>query len=458
MTKFDTVYKMASDSLNESHLGESAWGNLAAGALATGLLFGTTPKTMAATAPNQPTMATVASQTNMAAPEKRPKSFEDFRDNYMMPVYYAKVDGLPMLSSEAETFAGPRYDMILGKFITFHETGGRYVPKGKKGSYIVRDGTNYVQRLPDPKVGYNIGDGITLNDGVTKFPRLVAKYLRRGVAYDKNWNPLMTTKGIARKIEYLDASVAAAVASDYRAENRAELKKVLLKRGVDYDDLDAFAKLAVEDLAFTCGQNIPYRKMMEALAKSPPDYVRAAYEICNSSDYESFVGLRKRRINDAHLMLMAAKRNGGLDIYMGKLGIESPQQSGGYEEESEKTGMLKHTIAAGDTLWGIARKFHSTVDEICTDNNMRPTDVLRVGHTIYIRPVKGQNMDAAQKKALKPAAPVKLSSTAQYHTVVSGETFSGIAYKNGLRLNQLKSLNPGINYDRIKPGQKVRIK
>lgn len=45
----------------------------------------------------------------------------------------------------------------------------------------------------------------------------------------------------------------------------------------------------------------------------------------------------------------------------------------------------------------------------------------------------------------------------KWHTVRSGETISGIAHKYGKSQSTIKKLNPGLNIDRIRPGQKIRV-
>ena len=45
----------------------------------------------------------------------------------------------------------------------------------------------------------------------------------------------------------------------------------------------------------------------------------------------------------------------------------------------------------------------------------------------------------------------------KWHTVRSGETISGIAHKYGKSQAAIKKLNPGLNIDKIRPGQKIRV-
>ena len=52
---------------------------------------------------------------------------------------------------------------------------------------------------------------------------------------------------------------------------------------------------------------------------------------------------------------------------------------------AEAAAMKWHTIKSGDTLSGIARKYHTTVRELCRLNSMKESSILRVGKKIRVR-------------------------------------------------------------------------
>ena len=46
--------------------------------------------------------------------------------------------------------------------------------------------------------------------------------------------------------------------------------------------------------------------------------------------------------------------------------------------------MVIYFVKEGDTLWKIAKKFKSTMEEIATVNNIEDVDKLNVGEQLYI--------------------------------------------------------------------------
>ena len=98
-------------------------------------------------------------------------------------------------------------------------------------------------------------------------------------------------------------------------------------------------------------------------------------------------------------------------------------------------GDTYYTVVSGDTLSGIAAKFGVTVAQLCEWNNISNPDLIYVGQQLI----------------------VKKGSTAQYYTVVSGDTLSGIAAKFGTTVAQLCSWNNISDPNLIYVGQVLRV-
>lgn len=55
------------------------------------------------------------------------------------------------------------------------------------------------------------------------------------------------------------------------------------------------------------------------------------------------------------------------------------------KEAAEKAAMKYHRIKSGDTLGAIARRYGTTVNNICRMNNIKSTTVLRIGRSLRVR-------------------------------------------------------------------------
>lgn len=89
-----------------------------------------------------------------------------------------------------------------------------------------------------------------------------------------------------------------------------------------------------------------------------------------------------------------------------------------------------HRVIAGDTLYSLAKKYGTTVNELKSINSLT-SDLIQVGQILDL--------------------------TKNTHKVVSGDTLFSLAKKYGLTVNILKSINGLVN-DTIKIGQVLKLK
>ncbi|MCC8132198.1 MAG: peptidoglycan DD-metalloendopeptidase family protein [Tannerellaceae bacterium] len=146
------------------------------------------------------------------------------------------------------------------------------------------------------------------------------------------------------------------------------------------------------------------------------------------------------------------------DLYVFKNIKVNRRNSNIYTSSDSK--MVYHRVKSGDTLGAIARKYGTTVNELCRLNGIKSTSILRVGQSL--RCTAGTEVEV--KEAPTPennknqglqqvAAKTTTVSTAQsqstegdgqepvYHRIESGDTLGAIAKKYGTTVNKLCELN-----------------
>ncbi|MGW6385120.1 N-acetylmuramoyl-L-alanine amidase [Peribacillus butanolivorans] len=94
-----------------------------------------------------------------------------------------------------------------------------------------------------------------------------------------------------------------------------------------------------------------------------------------------------------------------------------------------------YTIVKGDTLYLIAKKYGTTVDNLKSFNPKVNSHSLQIGQKLVVS-----------------------GSTATYHTVVKGNTVSALAKKYGSTIIQVKDWNKLDSSYKLMVGQKLRVK
>lgn len=99
--------------------------------------------------------------------------------------------------------------------------------------------------------------------------------------------------------------------------------------------------------------------------------------------------------------------------------------------------LVEYTVRSGNTLFGIAQFFQTTVEEILRYNNIQNPSQLYVGQVITV-----------------PAG----SAPYQYYVVRPGDTLWNIAQKNNTTVGQIASLNGLGNPNVLYPGQVLIVR
>lgn len=114
-----------------------------------------------------------------------------------------------------------------------------------------------------------------------------------------------------------------------------------------------------------------------------------------------------------------------------------------------------HTVVAGDTAFGIARTYGTTVDAVLAANGLNRSSVIYPGQILAI---SGSPASAAATTAPEPAsAPAPSATGGTAHAVSAGDTLFGIAQRYGTTTGILLALN-GLGPDAIiYPGQSILV-
>lgn len=125
------------------------------------------------------------------------------------------------------------------------------------------------------------------------------------------------------------------------------------------------------------------------------------------------------------------------------------------EQVKEISDSFTHVVKKGETLAGIAKKYHVSVANLRKWNNLK-RDTIHVGQKLTIYR-SGAPMAQATKSTKSNSTASSSSGSTVTHTVKKGETLSSIARKHNCTVNEIKKWN-GMKSNNIKVGQKLKIK
>jgi murein DD-endopeptidase MepM/ murein hydrolase activator NlpD len=131
-----------------------------------------------------------------------------------------------------------------------------------------------------------------------------------------------------------------------------------------------------------------------------------------------------------------------------------------------------HTVRKGDTLYGLAKRYGVTVNELKQLNNLSGSS-LSIGQQLKVKPLKPETKPKP-KQEKKPVVSTpqptqdtqnqpeeitadETGATYVIHTVKRGDSLFEISKRYGVTVTQIKQLN-NLRNNRIDPGQKLRIK
>ncbi len=129
---------------------------------------------------------------------------------------------------------------------------------------------------------------------------------------------------------------------------------------------------------------------------------------------------------------------------------------------SERVTFQRHTVARGESLGSIARRYSVSVGEIARMNKIRNRNRIYVGTELVI-PVPGLPPSAGAPGSDAPSAGSGQASSGgtggavTWHTVRSGENLASIARRYKVRTDDLMAWNDIKDADLIKAGRRLRV-
>jgi len=143
---------------------------------------------------------------------------------------------------------------------------------------------------------------------------------------------------------------------------------------------------------------------------------------------------------------------------------------------SSNVQMVYHKVTSGQTLGSIARRYGTSVNELCRLNGLKSTSILRIGQSIRVSAgveppakaaAKTETKQQEVKQAVKqvkttveatPQAVASANDNANpvYHRIESGDTLGAIAAKYGTTITKLCQWNNISRTTVLKLGRKIR--
>jgi len=123
---------------------------------------------------------------------------------------------------------------------------------------------------------------------------------------------------------------------------------------------------------------------------------------------------------------------------------------------SERVAYQTHVVRSGETISGIAQRYHVSTSEVRDANPKIPrSGMIRIGQHLVI-PTNGFNAETRAAIAATQGSVRAPSRNVKVYTVRKGDTLSGIAQRYGTTASSLKRIN-GLSSDRLRIGQKLRL-
>jgi membrane-bound lytic murein transglycosylase D len=125
---------------------------------------------------------------------------------------------------------------------------------------------------------------------------------------------------------------------------------------------------------------------------------------------------------------------------------------------------IKYRAKKGDTLASVAKRFDTSVDEICRLNNFKKRKTLKGGQIVLVSNKSGEKQHGVSSdkdthvKLAKRNKEAAVNDGTKTYTVRNGDSLGKIAKKNGISLGKILEMNKLAREDNIHPGQVIILK
>ena len=135
---------------------------------------------------------------------------------------------------------------------------------------------------------------------------------------------------------------------------------------------------------------------------------------------------------------------------------------GGFEPEDEgltvsvvDDSLDVYVVQNGDTLWDLAKRFDTTINELCKLNQISKDSILRIGMELEV-PKAGDSVMNITIESAAVYQPTDFEGTGKVYRVVSGDSLSKIAKQYDVSVSAIKATN-GLSSDTILIGRELLI-
>ncbi len=118
------------------------------------------------------------------------------------------------------------------------------------------------------------------------------------------------------------------------------------------------------------------------------------------------------------------------------------------------TKTVKHTIKNGETLYTIAKKNHTTIEEVRKVNGLKKGDTLKLGRVLKVP--KNTYFPNKKKKVVKKTNTKKSTKSAKY-AIKNGDTLFTIARKHHTTIEEVKKANGLKKGETLKLGRVLKV-